>query len=770
MNSRKSSKTQRQRWQGRIEGEHRGLVYGWAIDASQPDARVVVEICLDGTALCTATADVLRSDLAPHWPELPDHCHGFVADIGLLRPGQRAVLTARVANTDSTLEGAVELHADVKPPLAATSMVFHDGGLRLHGWAVDSLRPQLQLRIRALDKQTVLAETVANLDHPTTREHHSGPHSFVLDLPLSLADGQEHVIHVVDGEGRAVNGSPLTVCAHAAGARALLSEAATPALRALASSYERFLPRSLGWQHYRAWCASFEADAPAAGKHRLAVVLAETGADADARAASAASVAALPGATLFANARQDFSARLRAARASKAELILCLRAGDCLRPHSAASFDAAFADPEVQVAYCDSEDSAGPWFKPAWDRDYALASDYPLDGLCLRASLLDPKALPADAASLAWQALLAAGTAVAHVPRVLYQRLQALAADEQAARLAAAQAALKQIDKQAHLLPRADAPAAYASRRLQRKPARATQGKTVSIIIPTRDRADLLRTCLDSVRAHTAWPALEIIVVDNGSSEAATKALFRQEAKRGTRILSAPGPFNFSRLNNLAVDAASGDFIVLMNNDIEALHPGWLEEMLSQLGPDTGAVGAKLLWPNDMVQHGGVVLGMGNAAAHFGNCLSDADEGDHGRNQVVQQLSAVTAACLLMRKRDYLAVGGLDEQAFPVAFNDVDLCLKLRARGQTIVWTPFARLRHAESASRGREDDPAKRARATRELQQLRTRWGHVLLQDPAYHPSLNLDSHSQAFGGLALPPRARHPRRPGLPSSTSEA
>jgi hypothetical protein len=163
-----------------------------------------------------------------------------------------------------------------------------------------------------------------------------------------------------------------------------------------------------------------------------------------------------------------------------------------------------------------------------------------------------------------------------------------------------------------------------------------------------------------------------------------------------------------------------------------------------------------------MVQHGGVLMGVSNVAGHFGNRLADADWGDHGRNQLVQQVSGCTAACLFLRRSDFLQLGGMDGHAFPVAFNDVDLCLKVRASGKAIVWTPHAKLLHAESASRGHEDTPQKKARAQREINELRCKWGDLLLQDPAYHPSLNLDPNSHAFGGLAIPPRSRNPR-PGL-------
>ena len=282
----------------------------------------------------------------------------------------------------------------------------------------------------------------------------------------------------------------------------------------------------------------------------------------------------------------------------------------------------------------------------------------------------------------------------------------------------------------------------------------------VSLIIPTRDQATMLQACIDSLMQWTQWPGLEIIVVDNDSCEAKTRTCFRKLEKQGIRVLAMPGSFNFARLNNRAVAEASGEIVGLINNDIQALHAGWLDEMLGHLLQEgVGAVGAKLLWPNGMVQHGGVVLGIGNVAGHYGNLLHDDDWGDHARNRVALQVSGVTAACLLLRKTDYVALGGMDETAFPVAFNDVDLCLRLRAMGKAIVWTPHARLLHAESASRGKEDTPQKKARARREVEQLRSRWGAQLLQDPFYHPCLSLDVHSHPFGGLALPPRNRAPR-----------
>jgi GT2 family glycosyltransferase len=371
-----------------------------------------------------------------------------------------------------------------------------------------------------------------------------------------------------------------------------------------------------------------------------------------------------------------------------------------------------------------------------------------------------------DVPALAWAMLarahLAGGATIRHVPHVLYATNTPPSAQELACRARAAQCALLRVEPHTVLEHSTflSPDAQFQPRRLVHPLTSADRKQAVSLIIPTRDRVQLLQRCIASIRRHTRWPGLEIIVVDNDSAEPATHKYLRSIAKQGVRVLSHRGAFNFAAMNNEAVRAARGSIVGLINNDIEALHEGWLEEIVGQLmRPGVGVVGAKLLWPNGMVQHGGVALGMGNGASHFGNRLADGDWGDYGRNQLLQQVSAVTAACLFIRRKDYLDAGGMDALAFPVNFNDVDLCLKMRARGQSVVWTPHARLLHAESASRGKEEAPSARARVAREIDNLRTRWGHVLLKDPAYHPSLNLDPHSHPFGGLATPPRDRSPR-----------
>ncbi|MFA9215559.1 MAG: glycosyltransferase [Sphingomonadaceae bacterium] len=777
------------RWHGALEGLHHGLLIGWAIDTEHPDARVVLEICLDDDIVSCVAADVARSDLAAQFQTLAsppqDDCHGFVADLGPEGDRLAGRLTVRVANTGLRLTGQQDQQALPKPSVTASSRVFSDGALRLHGWAFDPSEESRTLEVRAYLDHQLVAQTAANLVHPALRAYEVGNHGFTLDMPPALADGQVHSVRVVDQNGNALNGSPLSVCCHLSGVKALLprpaaSDPAADLLANLIDVYERHVPRSLALTHYPAWAAHFEA-AQAAPPLSTALAALRIGilVDGDpapeARQRTLASLQA-QGLPMRVYGEGTLAARLRLAMADSCDVLACVRAGDTLTPQALPHLLTGLLLPQAQLVYSDSEQNGQPWFKPAWNPDYALASDYPLHGMLFRTSVLPDllaRTEPQDPAQLAWQVLAALWPqgmdAIIHLPRVLYQVHSPLSEAEQAARDLAARQALQQVEPAAVLTPLPHAPRnpAQACRRVLRPLSADERNIPVSLIIPTRDHVKLLERCISTLQAFTDWPQLELIVIDNGSTDAATLRYLRRIAKQGVKVLTLPGPFNFADLNNQAVAAASGEIVGLINNDIEALHAGWLDELIGQLlRPGVGAVGAKLLWPNGMVQHGGVLLGVGNVAGHYGNRLADADWGDHGRNQLQQQVSGVTAACLLLRKADYQALGGMDGRAFPVAFNDVDLCLKVRRSGKSIIWTPHARLLHAESASRGHEDTPQKRARAQREVDLLRQRWGAVLLRDPAYHPSLNLDPHSHAFGGLALPPRARTARHGHLDAS----
>ncbi|CAD6542215.1 glycosyltransferase family 2 protein [Paraburkholderia sabiae] len=290
----------------------------------------------------------------------------------------------------------------------------------------------------------------------------------------------------------------------------------------------------------------------------------------------------------------------------------------------------------------------------------------------------------------------------------------------------------------------------------------------VSLIIPTRNGVGLLSQCIDSIQKKTTYAPYEIIVVDNGSDEQATLDYLESlKSADNIRVIRDNRPFNYSALNNMAIASANGELVGLINNDIEVITDTWLEEMVSlALQPGVGAVGAKLLYPDGTVQHAGVVTGLGGVAGHAHRLFPRDSFGYFSRNALVSSFSAVTAACLIIRKSIYEEVGGLNEADLTVAFNDVDFCLRVRETGYRNVWTPFAELYHHESATRGTEDNPEKVARFGREVEYMQTRWGYTLNYDPAYSPNLALD---RTDFSLAWPPRIEPLPRHAAPLDNKE-
>jgi GT2 family glycosyltransferase len=264
----------------------------------------------------------------------------------------------------------------------------------------------------------------------------------------------------------------------------------------------------------------------------------------------------------------------------------------------------------------------------------------------------------------------------------------------------------------------------------------------VSLIIPTRDKVELLRGTMIGILQQTDYPHLEVIIMDNGSVEAATLD-YLTEIQTDTRVkvIRHAAPFNYSQLNNIGVSQATGEIIGLLNNDLEMIHSQWLIEMVSHaLRPEIGAVGAKLYYANDTIQHAGVIVSLGGMAGHGLKFLARQAPGYQWKPFLIQNYSAVTAACLVMRKAIFTAVGGLNEKHLKVAFNDVDLCLKIRAHGYRILWTPYAELYHLESVSRGNDNTLKKYLRLRHELNYMKRRWGKTLLNDPYYNPNLTLE------------------------------
>jgi O-antigen biosynthesis protein len=280
----------------------------------------------------------------------------------------------------------------------------------------------------------------------------------------------------------------------------------------------------------------------------------------------------------------------------------------------------------------------------------------------------------------------------------------------------------------------------------------------VTLIIPTRNERSLLERCISSILKLTTYPNYDIIIIDNGSDDARIIDYFEELRQiANIQIKRDDRPFNYSMINNTAAASASGSIIGLINNDIEVISPDWLTEMVSlAVQPGVGAVGARLWYPNDTIQHAGVIIGIGGVAGHAHRFLKRGVAGYFGRAALIQSFSAVTGACLVVCKDLYIRVGGLNED-LAIAFNDIDFCLKLRQMGYRNLWTPYAELYHHESASRGVDDTPQQRSRFEAEAHYMRDRWGESLHSDPAYSPNLTLDRSNFS---LAFPPRVDKPWR----------
>lgn len=264
----------------------------------------------------------------------------------------------------------------------------------------------------------------------------------------------------------------------------------------------------------------------------------------------------------------------------------------------------------------------------------------------------------------------------------------------------------------------------------------------ISVIVPNKDHTDDLELCLFSMTRKSTYRNYEILIVENNSEKEETFEYYKKLPDRypKARVLTWEKEFNYSAINNFAAKEAKGEYLLFLNNDVEILTPDWMEEMLQNCQQeDVAAVGAKLYYPDDTIQHAGVVLGLGGIAGHIMCRASREDPGYFGRMISVQEISAVTAACMMVKKSDFDAVGGLDE-TFQVAFNDIDLCMKFRAAGKKIIFTPYAELYHYESKSRGLEDTPEKQFRFDKEVKRFQEKWAQQLeMGDPYYSPNLSV-------------------------------
>ena len=457
--------------------------------------------------------------------------------------------------------------------------------------------------------------------------------------------------------------------------------------------------------------------------------------------------------------------------ASEGAFVALLAPGDRLAEQALYEVALALAGaPETALLYTDEDridtvgERAAPRFKTGWDPDLLLACDY-VGSLAVwrRATIVGAGGLRRGFGNAAAYDLALRATAdmlpdrIVHLPSVLCHRPverdralhhTMLGEDAQQAR----RAVRERLGAAGRIEPAPLWPG--ANRVIWTLP---DPPPLVSVIIPTRDRASLLARSAWGVLARTDYHPLELLIVDNDSREAETAAVLADLAQDArVRVLHHPGGFNFAAINNHAVQEARGEIVVLLNNDVDVIRPDWLGEMVGQaLRPDVGAVGAKLLYADGRLQHGGVVLGPGLAATHILRLAERDDPGVNGQLALARSLLCVTGACLAMRRAVFLEVGGLNAERLGIAFNDLDLCLRVGEFGYRVVWTPFAELFHLESQSRGVPDTPEKQAQEEREVDYLWRYWRHAFDRDPFHNPNLTCGWHEPL---RLCPPRRRKP------------
>ncbi len=428
--------------------------------------------------------------------------------------------------------------------------------------------------------------------------------------------------------------------------------------------------------------------------------------------------------------------------------------------------EALDASPNLDLAYADEDqigpsgERASPWFKGGWDPERLLQQDYLSRFCALRAELVRKVGglrmgfLGSESYDLVLRCVAESEPKrIGHLPFVLYHGGSAPARQVQGEspvvrvladhlRNAGARASIE----------RGAVPDVLRIRYACPEPA-----PRVTLIIPTRNGADLVRRCVESIFANTDYPAYEILLVDNESDEPSSIAYFRElESTAKFRLLRFEGAFNYSAINNFAARHASGEILGLLNNDTEVIARDWLSEMVAYAArPEIGAVGAKLLYPDGTMQHAGIIMGLYGTVGHLLQRMPAESPGYRGCLAVAREVTAVTGACLLVRRSIYEEVGGLDEKNLPVTFNDIDFCLELRRKGYRNIWTPHALLYHHEGATRGPDESPEKAARFSAEWAYMSAKWGRELDEDPFYNPNLSLasDDCSPSF-----PPRCQVP------------
>lgn len=424
-------------------------------------------------------------------------------------------------------------------------------------------------------------------------------------------------------------------------------------------------------------------------------------------------------------------------------------------------------DPNLDFIYTDEDklDRRGnhcdPYFKSDWNPDLLLSVNYICHLSIIRRNLMEDlggmrRGYEGSQDYDLFLRLTEKTDKIAHIPHILYhwRKVKGSTSFSYQSKSYAGKAstlALEDAMKRRFPLSNINVEKSLATCSFHiRKPIK--KKKNVTIIIPFKDKVELLKRCVESIFDKTDYPHYRIFLVDNNSKEPGTlKYLEKINKNARVKVLRYPYPFNFSAINNWAARKTDDPYILFLNNDISVVSQDWLSSMVSHIERnEVGAVGAKLLYPNGKIQHAGVVLGIG----HFkdkktgiaGHAFKYFPKGSHGyfeQIDVIRDVSAVTAACMLTKRDIFLGLGGFNEKDLKIAWNDVDYCLRLRQKGYLIVYTPYAKLYHFESISRGSDEKGEKLKRFHRECEYMYEKWGDVLGHDPYYNPNLSLEDES---------------------------
>ena len=754
----------------------RDIFTGFVHDPAHPAQKFTVELLIDGLVVATAHSDGLVPTLAE--ANVGDGCYGFT--VGLADHGLDAakMVEARLSNMGIAVGLPIDLANAGAPNVGMQSGDLRwIGGLRFDGWvALDLTDNAVDILV---DQQLVMRVRPSGWSHVDLGGGVRASKRLDVHLPELFADGCVHRLSA-SVDGRSLMPHALAFVAFDNGLEAALSSLGQwDSERLRGRLFDQLVPASLPFSSYQGWKKRFPAPDTAPSPLKAAVLLVgdrhdqyidATVESLGAQLHSGWTAVSLPGSGVT---RFD-PAAARAFLAGEAGdcdfVVFCLAGTVLFEGALQALADAFAAHLDATCVYVDldlqmGDGSVWPLALPAFDRERMLEQGYAAHFFALRrrhvATALDGLQGSTTMYNLFnCTAVGARAAPILHLPVALavMPKLDLAQASEELAEATRAQ--LQRMHSRASVEPTTSTVLPAVRVRRTSDPHART-----AILIPTRNRVALLRRCIASILPAVDRCGASIAVIDNDSQEPETLDYLADIASDGITVIRALGPFNFAAINNLAARQLDADNLCLLNNDIEAEDDLWLSELLSRLAdPDIGAVGARLVWPSGVIQHGGVVLGPSFAAAHACNDRMDGDAGYADMLSVAHECSAVTAACLLLRRSDYMAVGGMDEIRFPVAFNDVDLCLKLRQRGKRIVFTPHARLLHLESASRGNDEAPDRKARFERELRLLRTVWGEALMNDPYYSPVLSLDP--SPFSALAWPPRSLAARINAPPQS----